>query len=181
MKKLILAATLILALGAVVAACGSSDSDSNDKASVEVTDAWARATTPTQDSGAVYMTISSNDGDALLKAEVPKSVAGMTEVHETTTDGEPTAAEDQMESGATGMTGDDGSDEMHGSDSSMMGMKEVDKIEIPAGETVVLEPGGFHIMLMELKSPIKAGDTIPVTLTFEKAGTVQVDATAKDE
>lgn len=187
MKKLILAAVLILALGAGVAACGSDDSDNSDSASVEITDAWARTTTPTQDSGAVYMTISSDEGDMLLKAEVPASIAGKTEVHETTLDDEPTMAEDQMESGDAGMEESDDSS-MHDSDgmtgesgSTMMGMKEVESIEIPAGESVTLEPGGFHIMLMDLKGQIEAGDTIPVTLTFEKAGTVEVDATAKDE
>lgn len=184
MKKMTLILTLVLAMGVVFAACGSSDDTSDKSASVEVTDVWARATTPTQDSGAIYMTINSEEDDSLIKAEVPTSVAGMTELHETTTGGEPTASEDTMESGdsamdsadseeTSGMTGDSGS--------TMMGMKQVSQIDIPGGETVTLEPGGYHIMLMDLKGQIKAGDTIPVTLTFENAGTVKVDATAKDE
>ena len=47
-------------------------------------------------------------------------------------------------------------------------------LEIPAGETVVLAPGGFHIMFMGLKQALVEGETITVTLTFEKAGTVDV-------
>ena len=47
-------------------------------------------------------------------------------------------------------------------------------LEIPAGETVVLAPGGFHIMFMGLKQTLVEGETITVTLTFEKAGTVDV-------
>ena len=47
-------------------------------------------------------------------------------------------------------------------------------LEIPAGETVVLAPGGFHIMFMGLKQTLVEGKTITVTLTFEKAGTVDV-------
>ena len=54
----------------------------------------------------------------------------------------------------------------------------VDGIVIPAGETVVLEPGGLHLMFMGLNGPIIEGETVPVTLTFEKAGTVTVDLVA---
>jgi copper(I)-binding protein len=45
---------------------------------------------------------------------------------------------------------------------------------IAPGETVTLAPGGLHIMLMGLKSPLKEGDTLTITLTFEKAGSVEV-------
>lgn len=48
-------------------------------------------------------------------------------------------------------------------------------IPIPAGKTVKLEPGGYHLMLKKLKEPLKQGDSVPVTLTFEKAGSVDVD------
>ncbi|MDQ5895150.1 MAG: periplasmic copper chaperone [Actinomycetota bacterium] len=187
MKKLILIAALVLSLGAFVAACGSSDDSGDDSgaASIEVNDAWARTTTPTQTSGAVYMTLGSEEGDTLLKAEVPTSIAGVTELHETTEDGHATGEEmesgsdSSMESGSDSMGDDSG--HMDGSGTAMMGMKQVDQIDIPAGETVMLEPGGYHIMLLELKNPIEADQTIPVTLTFEKAGTIEVEAVAKDE
>lgn len=192
MKKLVLLTTLVLALGIFVAACGSDDSDSGSGSSgVEVTDVWARPSTMTQNAGAVYMTITSKDGDTLTAAKVPTSVAGMTQLHETTTNGEPTDSESAMESGdSSSMDSGDtmdssNSDSMNSSDSmdgtAMMGMKEVDQIDIPAGETVKLEPGGYHIMLLDLKGQIKSGDTIPVTLTFKKAGTVKVDAAAQDQ
>jgi len=48
-------------------------------------------------------------------------------------------------------------------------------IPVPAGKTVKLEPGGYHLMLKKLKEPLKKGDSVPVTLTFEKAGSVDVD------
>ena len=60
-------------------------------------------------------------------------------------------------------------------------MEEVDRVEIPAGGSVTLEPGGHHIMLMDLVEPIEPGDTIPVTLELERAGEIQVDATAREE
>ena len=48
-------------------------------------------------------------------------------------------------------------------------MAHVEALEIPAGETVVLEPGGYHIMLMDLQAPVQAGSVIPVTLELRDA------------
>lgn len=53
-------------------------------------------------------------------------------------------------------------------------MSHVDRIEIPAGETVKLKPGGFHVMFMGLEEPLAAGETFPATLIFETAGEVDV-------
>lgn len=47
-------------------------------------------------------------------------------------------------------------------------------LEIAPGGTVALKPGGFHIMFIGLKSPLKLGDTVPFTLTFARAGAVKV-------
>jgi hypothetical protein len=49
-----------------------------------------------------------------------------------------------------------------------------DGLTIKPGETVELKPGGFHMMFMDIKQPLKQGDTMKATLTFEKAGTVEV-------
>ncbi len=58
---------------------------------------------------------------------------------------------------------------------NVMKMRELTEgLPIEAGKTVSLAPGGFHLMMMELKAPLKAGDKVPVTLTFEKAGKVEV-------
>jgi copper(I)-binding protein len=59
-------------------------------------------------------------------------------------------------------------------------MQEVAQIDVPAGGSVELKPGGYHVMLMKLAAPIAAGDSVPVTLTFERAGEVQVDAVARE-
>ena len=56
----------------------------------------------------------------------------------------------------------------------VMRMRQVDAIDLPANATVELKPGGLHLMLMGLKEPLKAGDTFPLTLRFEKAGEVVV-------
>ena len=57
----------------------------------------------------------------------------------------------------------------------VMTMRPLDKgLEIEPGKTVKLAPGGYHVMLMDLKGALKQGDKVPVTLQFEKAGTVPV-------
>jgi len=60
-------------------------------------------------------------------------------------------------------------------DGSTMRMREVPAIDVPAGATVNLAPGGLHLMFMGLKQPLANGSTVPVTLRFEKAGEVQVE------
>lgn len=50
----------------------------------------------------------------------------------------------------------------------------VDGLPIPAGQTVMLKPGGFHIMFMDLKKPLVEGGAVNVTLTFEKAGSIEI-------
>lgn len=54
-------------------------------------------------------------------------------------------------------------------------MTPVGPLDVPPGETVTLEPGGLHVMFMGLENPLKAGDTLPATLVFEKAGEIAVE------
>ncbi|MCB5408676.1 copper chaperone PCu(A)C [Pseudogemmobacter faecipullorum] len=54
-------------------------------------------------------------------------------------------------------------------------MIHLEGLDIPAGETVTLERGGYHIMLMGLTQPLEEGARIPATLIFEKAGKVAVE------
>lgn len=57
----------------------------------------------------------------------------------------------------------------------VMKMRQVDGIELPAGKTIELKPGGYHVMFIGLKAPLKVGDSFPLKLKFEKAGEVTVD------
>lgn len=57
----------------------------------------------------------------------------------------------------------------------VMKMRPISSIDIPAGQSVSLAPGGMHIMLMGLKQPLKAGQSFPLSLTFAKAGTCTVN------
>lgn len=65
-------------------------------------------------------------------------------------------------------------------DGNVMRMRQVEGIEVPAGQTVALAPGGLHVMFMGLKDELKPGSRVPLTLKFEKAGTVQVEVEVRD-
>lgn len=56
----------------------------------------------------------------------------------------------------------------------VMKMQMREALDLAPGQPAILKPGGLHIMLTGLKAPLKKGETIPIELTFEKAGTVQV-------
>lgn len=55
-------------------------------------------------------------------------------------------------------------------DGNVMRMRVLPSLELPAGKTVELKPGGYHVMLLELKQELKVGDAVPVTLVVEGAG-----------
>lgn len=199
----LLALAALALLVPALAACGD-DSDegaattTTAKSSEEltITDVWARQT---QDRGAVYMTITGgSEDDALVKAMVPTDIAGTTEIHETVAASDSSSGD--MSGSSTTMGGDmttttmggdmttttmaggmssgegDGATTTTMAGSGMMKMQPVDKIEIPAGGTVKLEPGGYHVMMLDMGKTLNPGDTIEVTLTFEKAGTKKVTA-----
>ena len=60
-------------------------------------------------------------------------------------------------------------------ESDVMRMRQVDAIALQSGQTVELKPGGYHLMFVGLKAPLKAGESFPMKLKFEKAGEVTVD------
>ena len=155
-----------LAVGAVALPACSSSVDSASSATAtgskdpKVSGVWARQV---MDMGAVYMTITGGaDADALTKVEVPSDVAAGAHLHET-------MMSDPLTTDMGGSMGGSGA----------MSMDQVQKVEVPAGEVVRLKPGGFHVMLMDVKKDLKAGDSFDVTLTFETAGTKKVIATVK--
>ena len=63
----------------------------------------------------------------------------------------------------------------HIKEGDIMRMRPVAAIEVPAGKKVMLEPGGYHVMLLGLKKPLKEGERFPLTLQFEKAGKITVE------
>jgi len=113
---------------------------------INISNAWSRETAEGQDAGGAFMTIA-NTGDG-----ADRLLGGTT----------PVAQEVQVHT--VDMTG------------GVMRMRQLkDGLEIPAGGTVMLAPGNFHIMLMQLKHPLEQETTVPITLQFEKAGDVAVE------
>ena len=111
-----------------------------------ITQAWGRATPGGAKVGGGYLTIE-NKG-----ATPDRLIGGSTEV----------AAKVQVH-------------EMSMSNNGVMTMRPLDQgLVIEPGKTVKLSPGGMHLMLLELKGPLKQGDKLPVTLEFEKAGKVSI-------
>lgn len=186
-----LAASLALVGAVSLSACGS-DSDTTDTtaaatAGVTVSKQWARTSPMEASTGAAYMDIVSAVDDKLVGAMVDASVAKMTEVHETVmVESGDMSSDTTMAMSDDAMTDDSMAEDHMSSDTTMamsgeMKMQKVDFVEIKAGETVSLKPGGYHIMMMELAAPLKVGTTIQVTLKFEKAGDVVVDVPVQDE
>lgn len=107
---------------------------------------WARATPPGGKVAGAFVTLV-NTGDAPDRlVSATSPVAGRVELH------------------------------THIKDGDVMRMREVEGgIPLPSGQTVALQPGGLHIMLLELKQGLAAGSSFPLTLSFEKTGSVQVD------
>lgn len=68
-------------------------------------------------------------------------------------------------------------------DGNVMKMRPVAKIDLPAGKEVKLEPGGYHVMLIDIKQPLKVGEAVPLTLVVEAGGKTEkltVNAEVKD-
>lgn len=172
------AACLTLVVGA--AACGGdSDADSggSDVDTLTIADARARTTPAQATAGVVYVDLTSPVDDALVSASVDPSIAGAVELHETMT----------MDGDAGGHQHGGGSDDESDATSATvdpaapMTMEPVEQIELPADETVSLEPGGLHAMLIDLAAPLSAGDTFTLTLTFAEAGEREVTVEVRDD
>lgn len=112
-----------------------------------IEDAYARASSPAAKAGAAFMQIMNMSGedDRLIGAQTDASKVTQLHTHKDTGDG-------------------------------VMQMLHVEEgFEIPAGETLMLARGGKHVMLMGLNDPLENGETVSITLTFEKAGDITID------
>ncbi len=68
----------------------------------------------------------------------------------------------------------------HIKEGDVMRMRQIEEIDVPAGGTTTLQPGGLHVMLMGLKAPLTAGSSFPLTLSFAKAGDVTVEVEVRN-
>ena len=114
---------------------------------------WSRATPAGAPVAAGYVTLKNSGAAADKLVSATADVAGKVEVHE--------------------MAMDNG----------VMKMRQIPGIEIPAGQTLALKPGSYHVMLLDLKQQVKDGDTVPITLEFvgldNKKHTMEIKAPAR--
>ena len=110
---------------------------------LEIGDLWTRATPPGAPTAGGYLTVTNNGSQPDRLVSASTPLAGKTELHV-----------------------------METKDGVMTMRPVAGGIEIPAGGTVTLAPGGFHLMFIGIKEPLTEGGQMPVTLTFEKAGSV---------
>jgi copper(I)-binding protein len=135
--------------GAIIAAClltlPRAQADEVKAGDLVITQAWSRATPGGAKIGGGYLTIENKGSAPDRLIGGSADIAGKVEVHEMA-----------MNNG-------------------VMTMRPLDKgLTIEPGKTAKLAPGGYHLMMFDLKRPLKQGDKLPVTLEFEKAGKVKL-------
>lgn len=146
------AALLAVAGLAAVAlgACSTGATTAPSAATPVISDAWVRPPMGADRPAAGYLTIMNPGAAPDALIGVTSPIAMSCEIHETSMDS-----------------------------SGMAGMQPIDRLEIPAGGTVTLEPGGYHLMLMGAEA-MTVGSTVELRLEFETAGTVVVQAEIRE-
>ncbi|MDH4326487.1 MAG: copper chaperone PCu(A)C, partial [Betaproteobacteria bacterium] len=118
-------------------------------AQVSVEQPWSRATPPGSKIGVGFMQLRNSGAAAERIVGASSPLAGRVEMHVTTREGD------------------------------VMKMRQVESLEIPAGGTFELKPGGAHLMLMDLKRPLAEGARVPLTLRLENGGVLNVELTVQ--
>jgi len=137
---------LFLAFVLLLAGIGAASAHSYKLGTLEIGHPWARATPPTAPTGGGYLSVKNTGTEPDRLISISSPAAQTVQVHEMKMEG------------------------------NVMRMRELDgPLEIKPGETVTLAPGGMHLMMMGLKEPLKQGEKVPLTLVFEKAGSIDVE------
>ena len=135
---------------AVVALCAVAGAPSHARdyslRNLRIEHPYARPTPPGARTGGAYLTIRNAGTEADRLLRVSSPAAATVELHSMTMDG------------------------------NVMRMRAIAALDIPAGATVTLGSSAYHVMLIDLARPLAAGSTVPLTLTFEKSGTLDVVA-----
>ena len=118
-------------------------------ADVAVRDPYARAVPPGQPNSAVFMSLENGSTADRALVAAESPVAKTVELHTNVNEG------------------------------GVMKMRRIDKIEVPAGQTVALKPGGLHVMLIGLKEALEPGAMVHLTLTFDNGSQSHVMAPAR--
>jgi len=111
---------------------------------LKIDQAWSRPTAPGQSTGGAYLSVNNTGATGDRLLGGSSPAAARVEVHEMRMDG------------------------------NVMRMRELTALDLPAGKRIQLAPGVLHLMLIDLKAPLKFGDKVPLKLRFEKAGEIDV-------
>lgn len=134
--------TLGTAVALLVSLASPAFAHSVEIGTLSLTDLWTRATPPGAPTAGGYLTVTNTGSEPDTLVAVASPLAGKGEIH-------------LMET-----------------KNGVMTMTPVAGVDIPAGGTVTLAPGGYHLMFITLSEPLKEGERLPVTLTFAKAGNI---------
>ncbi|HJV87286.1 MAG TPA: copper chaperone PCu(A)C [Noviherbaspirillum sp.] len=141
----------LLSFAVIALACGFANAQAYKLKELRLDNPYARATVPGQPSGGAFLTIENTGKEADKLVAASSPVAKSVQIHTMAMEG------------------------------NVMKMREVSQIELKPSEKLVMKPGeGYHVMLIGLAQPLKAGDKFPLTLTFEKAGKIEVSVTVQD-
>jgi copper(I)-binding protein len=135
----------VLVALSLIATAGVAQAQDDKAGNLTIDHPWSRATPGGAKVGAGYLVIENKGDEADRLTGGSSPIAKSVEVHSMVMEGD------------------------------MMKMRKLDSLEIPAGGSVALKPGGNHIMFLGLEEPIEEGKPFTATLTFEKAGEVEVE------
>lgn len=140
-------------IGSILVSCTPDESEITEQkvfelpeSGIVIENAWAR---PGRVNGvtAVYLELLNGSTETDTLQQISSPVAGLVELHETFDRGD-----------------------------GMMGMRQVEEPIFPAREAMIMQPGGLHIMLMQLNQPLNEGDEVSVTFNFALAGEITITA-----
>jgi len=137
-------AWIAAAFAAFCLAAGAIAADEYRLQSLRIEHPFARATPPGAKSGGAYLTIVNSGTTVATLVGAVSPVAGAVELHQMAMDG------------------------------GVMTMRAVRAVDVPPGGKLELKPGGYHFMLLDLKQPLKVGDKLPLKLSFQNLGTIEV-------
>ena len=124
--------------------CGPTHAQASGQTTIVVERPWARATPAGARTGVVYVTLINNGSSSDSLVSAATPVADQVQFHSAT------------------------------EENGVSRMREMRTVDVTPGAKVAFSPGGLHIMVVGLKQPLKEGQTFPLTLTFEKAGKIDV-------
>lgn len=125
---------------------------SGDQEGIVVDEVWGRPSPSSASNAAFYMAIKNNGQDEDTLIGASIDICGATELHLSSID-----------------------------DAGVMSMQQVEQISVPAGETSTLEPGGLHVMCIDRQADLTPGDGVIISLSFDRAGEIVVEAVIREQ